>query len=101
MGERLDVDPERVRALASGFKDASQSVGGLSGHDSAEQISTGLTDTSVGGACAAAASTAGAALTAISGHYGNLHVHSHNGANDYVETENVSVDKFTNLGNSN
>ncbi|MFI1917829.1 hypothetical protein [Nocardia sp. NPDC020380] len=39
-------------------------------------------------------------MTAISGHYGNLHTHTHNGAGEYVETETVSVDKFTTLGDS-
>ncbi|WP_162958712.1 hypothetical protein [Nocardia yunnanensis] len=40
------------------------------------------------------------AFTAISGHYDALHTHAHNGANTYVETEDVSVDKFTNLGDA-
>ncbi|MET9490200.1 type VII secretion target [Nocardia sp. NPDC006630] len=100
MSGRLDVDPNRVRTLASGFKDASNTLGGMSGHDSADQITAGLADTSVGGACSAAAAAAGAALTAVSGHYDTLHTHGHNSANDYDRTEDVSVDKFTTLGDS-
>lgn len=98
MGGKLNVDPDRVRTLASGFKDASSTLGGMSDHDSADQITAGLTDTSVGGACSAAAAVAGAALTAVSGHYDALHTHSRNGAGDFIETEDVSADKFTTLG---
>ncbi|MRH87541.1 hypothetical protein GFY24_08740 [Nocardia sp. SYP-A9097] len=94
MGGRVEVDPERVRALASGFKDAAQTVGGMSSHDSAEQISTGLTATAVGGACAAAGTAADTALAAVSGGYHKLHTHAHNGANDYVDTDTVSADEF-------
>nr|WP_235948528.1 type VII secretion target [Nocardia terrae] len=100
MGGRLDVDPERVRSLASGFKDASTTLGGMTDHDSADQIIAGLTDTAVGGACSAGASAVGEILTAVSGHYDALHAHAHNGANTYDQTEGVSADKFTNLGDS-
>ncbi|AYF78215.1 hypothetical protein D7D52_35205 [Nocardia yunnanensis] len=97
MGGWLDVDPERVRALASGFKDASTTLGGMTDHDSADQITTGLGDTAVGGACAAVATAVGGAFTAVSGHYDALHIHAHNGAGAYDANEDVSVDKFTNL----
>ncbi|MET8424500.1 type VII secretion target [Nocardia sp. NPDC004860] len=97
MGGRLDVNPERVRALASGFKDASITLGGMTDHDSADQITAGLGDTAVGGACSTVASAVGGAFTAISGHYDALHTHAHNGANAYDATEDLSVDKFTNL----
>ncbi|WP_407939502.1 hypothetical protein [Nocardia terrae] len=72
----------------------------MTDHDSADQITTGLADTAVGGACTEVASAIGGAFTAISGHYDTLHTHAHNGANDYIETEDVSVDKFTNLGDA-
>ncbi|MFE3193091.1 hypothetical protein ACFXHA_29065 [Nocardia sp. NPDC059240] len=100
MGGHLEVDPERVRALASGFKNASTTLGGMSDHDSADQITAGLGDTGVGGACAAAATVVGGAFTAISGHYDTLHTHAHSGADAYLATEDVSVDKFTSLGDS-
>ncbi|MGW4243799.1 hypothetical protein [Nocardia sp. NPDC004722] len=72
----------------------------MTDHDSADQITAGLGDTAVGGACTAVASAIGGAFTAVSGYYDALHTHAHNGANTYDATEDVSVAKFTNLGDA-
>lgn len=51
----MNVDLDRIRVLASQFSDHVETLDGLGGHDSADHLATGLSDTGVGSACGAAA----------------------------------------------
>ncbi|WP_405490849.1 type VII secretion target [Nocardia sp. NBC_00511] len=91
----MEVDPERVRALASRFGDHATTVQGISGHDSADHLSAGLSGTAVAPACAAAGGAATAALTSISDRFGSLRGHTSAGAGAYDGTEEESAVRLT------
>ena len=87
MGDQVSVEAGLLSALGADFTGAGERLSGISNHDSADIIATGLPGTDAAQACTAAGAAAGAALQSLAGHYQTMSETAHTNAANYERTD--------------